>query len=125
MSKFKEGDSEGPDVGFNAVFSALDPFRLRGKVSDRRLTNKKRCTLMYTDVPTNVLAMELMSSPETPKSISLIAPSELHRILEGLISVSDTSGYRAGCAAKPYLYGLFDEHHTDMSNPPKPIAQPC
>jgi hypothetical protein len=42
---------------------------------------------MYMDVPTNVLAIELMSSPETPKSHSLISPFELHKIFEGLISV--------------------------------------
>ena len=41
---------------------------------------------MYVDVPTNVSAMELMSSPETPKSHILISPRELNRILEGLIS---------------------------------------
>src|SRR5260221_11780444 len=40
------------------------------------------------DVPTNVLAIELISSPETPKSQSLICPSELRRTFEGLISNS-------------------------------------
>jgi hypothetical protein len=30
--------------------------------------------------------MELMSSPETPKSHILISPRELNKILEGLIS---------------------------------------
>lgn len=43
-------------------------------------------TLMYTDVPTKVFATELMSSPETPKSQSLICPAELKRIFDGLIS---------------------------------------
>jgi len=32
--------------------------------------------------------MELISSPDTPKSHILISPWELHRILEGLISVN-------------------------------------
>jgi hypothetical protein len=41
---------------------------------------------MYVDVPTNVSAMELMSSPETPKSHIFISPRELNKILEGLIS---------------------------------------
>ena len=48
-------------------------------------------TLMYVDVPTKVSAMELMSSPETPKSQILISPCELHRMLEGLMSVGDLS----------------------------------
>jgi hypothetical protein len=43
---------------------------------------------MYVDVPTKVSAIELMSSPETPKSQILICPSELRSILEGLISVN-------------------------------------
>jgi hypothetical protein len=41
---------------------------------------------MYMDVPTKVCAMELMSSPETPKSQSLISPMELQRMFEGLMS---------------------------------------
>jgi hypothetical protein len=41
---------------------------------------------MYVLVPTNVLAMELMSSPETPKSQILISPSVLAKMLEGFIS---------------------------------------
>lgn len=45
-----------------------------------------RLTLMYIDVPTNVFAMELMSSPETPKSQSLMSPSEFNRIFDGLMS---------------------------------------
>jgi len=44
---------------------------------------------MYVDVPTNVSAMELMSSPETPKSHILISPRELNKILEGLISENE------------------------------------
>lgn len=43
-------------------------------------------TLMYVEVPTNVLAIELTNSPDTPKSQSLISPSELQRMFEGLIS---------------------------------------
>lgn len=43
---------------------------------------------MYVDVPTNVSAMELISSPETPKSQILTCPFELNRMFEGLISVS-------------------------------------
>ena len=45
---------------------------------------------MYVLVPTKVSAMELMSSPETPKSQILISPLELNRILEGLMSTSST-----------------------------------
>jgi hypothetical protein len=45
-------------------------------------------TLMYVLVPTNVLAIELMSSPETPKSQSLTWPCELTRMLLGLTSVA-------------------------------------
>ncbi len=41
---------------------------------------------MYVDVPTKVSAIELMSSPETPKSHILISPAELHRIFDGLMS---------------------------------------
>ena len=41
---------------------------------------------MYVLVPTKVFAIELMSSPETPKSQSLISPCELTRMLEGLTS---------------------------------------
>jgi len=48
-------------------------------------------TLMYTDVPTKVLAMELMSSPDTPKSINLMNPCEFSKILEGLISLTRLS----------------------------------
>lgn len=44
-------------------------------------------TLIYVDVPTKVLAIELISSPDTPKSQSLICPLELRRIFEGLISI--------------------------------------
>ncbi len=43
-------------------------------------------TLIYVLVPTKVLAIELMSSPETPKSHILISPAVLARILEGLMS---------------------------------------
>jgi hypothetical protein len=43
---------------------------------------------MYIEVPTKVSAMELMSSPDTPKSHILISPWELHRMLDGLISVN-------------------------------------
>ncbi len=43
-------------------------------------------TLMYVLVPTNVLAIELISSPDTPKSQILISPFELAKILDGLMS---------------------------------------
>jgi hypothetical protein len=56
---------------------------------------------MYVDVPTNVSAIEFISSPETPKSQILIWPRELHKILDGLMSVVD--GY-----AK-------DQHENDQS----------
>lgn len=42
---------------------------------------------MYVDVPTKVSAIELMSSPDTPKSQILIWPLELQRMFEGLMSV--------------------------------------
>lgn len=45
-----------------------------------------RSGAMYVDVPTKVSAMELISSPETPKSHSLMPPLELTRMLDGLIS---------------------------------------
>lgn len=45
-------------------------------------------TLMYVEVPTKVSAIELISSPDTPKSQILISPCELHRIFEGLISAT-------------------------------------
>lgn len=37
-------------------------------------------------MPTNVSAMELISSPDTPKSQILICPCELTSMLEGLTS---------------------------------------
>ena len=52
----------------------------------------KTRTDMYVDVPTKVSAMELMSSPETPKSQILISPFELKRMLEGLMSAGSFSG---------------------------------
>ena len=51
-------------------------------------------TLIYVDVPTNVSAIELISSPDTPKSQILISPLELHRIFEGLMSASGISKIR-------------------------------
>ena len=48
-------------------------------------------TLMYVDVPTKVSAIELISSPETPKSQILICPWELQSILHGLISTTSAS----------------------------------
>lgn len=53
---------------------------------DREGKRRGKRTLMYTEVPTKVLAIELISSPETPKSMSLMSPCELHRIFDGLIS---------------------------------------
>lgn len=41
---------------------------------------------MYVLVPTNVLAIELISSPDTPKSQILISPLLLARMLDGLMS---------------------------------------
>ena len=41
---------------------------------------------MYVDVPTKVSAIELINSPDTPKSHILICPFELHRMFDGLIS---------------------------------------
>lgn len=45
-------------------------------------------------MPTKVSAMELMSSPDTPKSQILIWPLELKRMLEGLISNTSLSNPR-------------------------------
>lgn len=44
---------------------------------------------MYVDVPTKVSAMELISSPDTPKSQIFISPCELASMFEGLISKLD------------------------------------
>lgn len=52
---------------------------------------KEGRTLMYVEVPTKVNAMELISSPETPKSQSLISPRELQRIFEGFMSARSSS----------------------------------
>lgn len=89
-SKFNERDPERPYVRFNAVFRALYTLRLRNEIYFSKEVSEKwsaGLTLMYTEVPTNVLAMELISSPDTPKSHSLIWPSELRRTFEGLISI--------------------------------------
>jgi hypothetical protein len=54
---------------------------------------------MYVDVPTKVSAIELMSSPETPKSQIFISPCELQRMFEGLMSkwrISDQYSRYAG-----------------------------
>lgn len=86
-----ERDAQRPDVRFDGVSRALDALRLiyRGVImSTNEISKEALRTLMYMDVPTNVLAMELMSSPETPKSQSLMSPDELHRIFDGLISAS-------------------------------------
>ena len=56
---------------------------------------------MYVDVPTNVSAMELMSSPDTPKSQILIWPFELKRMFDGLMSnivLSNVPSRQAGMA---------------------------
>jgi len=58
--------------------------------TERTLHKKKQHTLIYVEVPTNVSAIEFMSSPETPKSQILISPRELHRIFEGLMSENET-----------------------------------
>lgn len=47
-----------------------------------------KLTLIYVLVPTKVFAIELISSPETPKSQILISPLVFARILEGLMSDS-------------------------------------
>jgi hypothetical protein len=46
---------------------------------------------MYVLVPTKVLAIELMSSPDTPKSQILISPLVFARMLEGLMSTRQLS----------------------------------
>lgn len=46
-------------------------------------------TLMYVEVPTKVSAMELISSPETPKSQILISPLELTNMFDGLMSAQE------------------------------------
>lgn len=43
---------------------------------------------MYVEVPTNVSAIELINSPDTPKSQILIWPLELKRIFDGLMSIN-------------------------------------
>jgi hypothetical protein len=53
-----------------------------------RSARNGQLTLMYVLVPTKVFAMELMSSPETPKSQILISPLVFARMLDGLISIS-------------------------------------
>ena len=57
-------------------------------------------------MPTNVSAMELMSSPETPKSHILISPRELNKILEGLISEKG-----GGCNMNIYSKIAQNHHH--------------
>lgn len=91
MCELDYGYSERPDVGFDGVIATLDSLWLedgyRGDISmDREGKRRGKRTLMYTEVPTKVLAIELISSPETPKSMSLMSPCELHRIFDGLIS---------------------------------------
>lgn len=56
------------------------------KVSYFASVREEKLTLIYVDVPTNVSAMELISSPETPKSQIFISPLELHSIFDGLMS---------------------------------------
>lgn len=85
MGKFDERNAEGPDIGFDGIVASLYPFGLDSDELEMEWVVKPR-TLMYIDVPTKELAMELISSPETPKSQSLISPQELRRILEGFIS---------------------------------------
>jgi hypothetical protein len=46
---------------------------------------------MYVLVPTNVLAMELISSPDTPKSQILISPLVFARMLDGLMSGTESA----------------------------------
>jgi hypothetical protein len=41
---------------------------------------------MYVDVPTKVSAMELISSPDTPKSHILIWPFDVRSMFEGFMS---------------------------------------
>jgi hypothetical protein len=48
---------------------------------------------MYVDVPTNVSAIELISSPDTPKSHIFICPSELRSILDGFMSRDPSISY--------------------------------
>jgi hypothetical protein len=88
--EFDEGDAERPDVGFYGVVAALDSLRLWRQTSVCNVQpgpcSDEVLTLIYVDVPTNVFAMELISSPETPKSQILIAPLELTRMFDGLIS---------------------------------------
>lgn len=74
---------------------------------------------MYVLVPTKVLAIELMSSPETPKSQILISPAVLTRMLEGLISAvvspgrtrSDVLTYQDAAARRAGLTSMNDTVH--------------
>lgn len=63
------------------LIKAVSPLALKVQTQSRPLT------LMYVDVPTNVSAIELISSPDTPKSQILICPLVLNNMLDGLISV--------------------------------------
>ena len=44
---------------------------------------------MYVDVPTNVSAIELISSPDTPKSQILICPLDMSSTFDGFTSVHE------------------------------------
>lgn len=54
-------------------------------------------TLIYVLVPTNVFAIELISSPETPKSQILISPLVFAKMLEGLISTDQLESVDGFC----------------------------
>lgn len=64
-------------LGFVRAICKLDHSRKNGSL-----------TLIYVLVPTKVFAIELMSSPETPKSQILISPFVFAKMLEGLISTN-------------------------------------
>lgn len=53
---------------------------------DANLERPSALTLMYVLVPTKVFAIELINSPDTPKSQILISPAVLARIFDGLMS---------------------------------------
>jgi len=56
-----------------------------------------KLTLIYVLVPTNVFAIELISSPETPKSQILISPLVFAKMLEGLISTDQLESLKGSC----------------------------
>lgn len=62
----------------------------------------QQLTAMYDLVPTNELAIELISWPLTPKSHNLISPRELTSTLDGFTSETMYNTVN-NCAAKNHI----------------------